>query len=37
MKDFSQITNAMNVIISGKKRDQKMEALLKKMNLNDIT
>jgi len=37
MKDFSQITNVMNVIINGKKREQKMESLLKKMNLNDLT
>ena len=37
IKDFSQITNVMNVTINGKKREQKMESLLKKMNLNDLT
>ena len=36
MKDFSQITNVMNVIINGKKREQKMGILLKKM-INRIT
>ena len=36
MKDFSHITNAMNVIINGKKREQKMGILLKKM-INRIT
>ena len=37
IKDLSLITNVMNVIINGKKREQKMESLLKKMNLNDLT
>ena len=36
MKDFSQITNVMNVTINGKKREQKMGILLKKM-INRIT